>query len=136
MTRWSRSQSSVITRRMHSMSPDAATTRTSRTRRPSPRSASASCGAPDVSGAGADVELVRAFDPLHLSPAFLADPYPTYRALRELAPVHRCPDGSWFLTRYADLEHVYRSREHFSSDKKAAFGPKYGIDSPLYEHHT
>jgi cytochrome P450 len=89
-----------------------------------------------VSGSSVDRELARSFDPLHLPRAFLEDPYPTYRALRELAPVHRCPDGSWFLTRYADLEHVYRSREHFSSDKKAAFGPKFGVDSPLYEHHT
>ena len=83
-----------------------------------------------------DAELVREFDPAHLSSEFYADPYPTYRALRELSPVHRCPDGTWFLTRYADLEHIYRSREHFSSDKKAAFGPKYGLESPLYEHHT
>ena len=86
--------------------------------------------------AGADPELVRSFDPARLSSAFYADPYPTYAALREHAPVLRCPDGSWFLTRYADLEHIYRSREHFSSDKKAAFGPKYGPESPLYEHHT
>jgi cytochrome P450 len=84
----------------------------------------------------ADPGLVRSFDPAHLSPAFYADPYPTYAALREHAPLHPCPDGSWFLSRYADLEHIYRSREHFSSDKKAAFGPKYGIESPLYEHHT
>ena len=27
-------------------------------------------------------------------------------------------------------------RTRFISDKKAVFGPKYGVDSPLYEHHT
>jgi cytochrome P450 len=80
--------------------------------------------------------LVAAFDPADLPTAFYDDPYPTYRALREHAPVHRCRDGSWFLTRYADLAHVYRAREGFSSDKKAAFGPKYGPGSPLYAHHT
>jgi len=40
-----------------------------------------------------------------------------------------------FLTRYADLEHVYRDTTTFSSDKKIEFRPKFG-DSPLYEHHT
>jgi cytochrome P450 len=89
-----------------------------------------------MTNAEPDTALVRDFDPSHLPPEFYADPYPTYRALRELSPVHRCPDGSWFLTRYGDLESIYRSREHFSSDKKAAFGPKYGLESPLYEHHT
>jgi len=49
--------------------------------------------------------------------------------------VHRLPDGSMFLTRYADLEHVYRDTATFSSDKKIEFKPKFG-DSPLYEHHT
>src|SRR5205807_2141900 len=67
---------------------------------------------------------------------FYENPYPTYAALRKFAPVHRCPDGSYFLTRHADLDRIYRDRHHFSSDKKSAFGPKFGIASPLYEHHT
>ena len=45
------------------------------------------------------------------------------------------PDGSFFLTRYADLDAVYRDTATFSSDKKAEFKPKYG-DSLLFEHHT
>src|SRR3954463_8986915 len=45
------------------------------------------------------------------------------------------PDGSYFLTRYADVEQVYKDPKRFSSDKKREFTPKYG-DSPLYEHHT
>ncbi|NOD85283.1 cytochrome P450 [Ruegeria sp. HKCCD6119] len=71
-----------------------------------------------------------------LSDGFHADPYPTYAALREDTPVCWQPDGSVVLSRYDDLDLVYRDTERFISDKKAVFGPKYGIDSPLYEHHT
>jgi hypothetical protein len=56
--------------------------------------------------------------------------------LREQNPLHLCPDGTWFLTKYADLERIYRDRRSFSSDKKAVFAPKFGTHSPLYEHHT
>jgi cytochrome P450 len=77
-----------------------------------------------------------AFDPNTLVPAFYANPYPTYAALRECDPLHRCPDGTYFLTRYADLDYIYRDRVHFSSDKKSVFAPKFGVQSPLYEHHT
>src|SRR5215472_13293902 len=80
--------------------------------------------------------LVLGFDPERLPEEFFADPYPTYRALREQAPVHRCPDGSLFLTRYADLDAIYRDRGHFSSEKTAVFGPKFGPGSPLFQHHT
>ncbi len=75
-----------------------------------------------------------AFDLARLPDEFFDDPYPTYRALRERDPVHVNPDGSFFLTRYADLRRVYQD-PHCSSDKRALFGPKFG-DSPLYEHHT
>lgn len=80
-------------------------------------------------------ELAAGFDLEKLTPEFYADPYPTYRALREHAPVKRMPNGSWFLTRYDDLVSAYKSTKIFSSDKKKEFFPKYG-DSPLYEHHT
>lgn len=76
------------------------------------------------------------FDPNRLSAGFYENPYDIYTALRTFEPVHRCPDGSYFLSRFADLDEIYRDRTHFSSDKKAAFGPKFGLDSPLYEHHT
>ena len=75
------------------------------------------------------------FDLRALPQSFYDDPYPTYAALRSASPVHRLPDGSLFLTRYADVEHVYRDTTTFSSDKKIEFRPKFG-DSPLYEHHT
>jgi cytochrome P450 len=80
-------------------------------------------------------ELAASFDIEKLTPEFYADPYPTYRALREHEPVKRMANGSWFLTRYDDLVSAYKSTKVFSSDKKKEFFPKYG-DSPLYEHHT
>lgn len=76
-----------------------------------------------------------AFDLKALPDGFLDDPYPWYRLLRRHDPVHRCPDGSYFLTRHDDLAAIYRDPRRFSSDKKVEFGPKYG-DSPLYRHHT
>jgi cytochrome P450 len=75
------------------------------------------------------------FDPRNLPDAFYEDPYPAYHALREHDPVHRCPDGSWFLTRHADLQTVYRNPRLYSSDKQRQFRPMFG-DGPLYEHHT
>jgi cytochrome P450 len=40
------------------------------------------------------------FDPY--DPAFVADPYPAYRRLRERAPVYRSVFGVWLVTRYAE----------------------------------
>src|SRR6476659_7708253 len=80
-------------------------------------------------------ELSANFDLEKLSPEFYANPYPTYRALRENEPVKRLPNGAWFLTRYDDLVTAYKATKVFSSDKKKEFLPKYG-NSPLYEHHT
>jgi cytochrome P450 len=79
--------------------------------------------------------LVADFDLKHLSAEFLENPYPTYRALRQRDPVHRMPDGSYFLTRYDDCLSVYRDTETWSSDKKLDFRPNFA-DSLLYEHHT
>lgn len=83
----------------------------------------------------ADEALARRFDLRALDASFLDDPYPTYRALRGTAPVKFMPDGSVFLSRYADIAAVYRDAARFSSDKHDEFRPKYG-NSPLYEHHT
>src|SRR6201746_892276 len=80
-------------------------------------------------------KLAAGFDIEKLTPQFYADPYPTYRALREHEPVKRLPNGSWFLTRYDDLVAAYKNTKVFSSDKKTEFAPKYGA-SLLYEHHT
>ncbi len=80
-------------------------------------------------------ELAAHFDIEKLTPEFYANPYPTYRALRENEPVKRLPNGSYFLTRYDDLISAYKSTKLFSSDKRREFAPKYG-NSLLYEHHT
>jgi cytochrome P450 len=80
-------------------------------------------------------ELAANFDLERLTPEFYADPYPTYRALRENQPVKRLPNGAYFLTRYDDLVTAYKNTKAFSSDKKKEFAPKYG-NSLLYEHHT
>jgi cytochrome P450 len=80
-------------------------------------------------------ELAADFDIERLTGEFYADPYPTYRALREHEPVKRMPNGSYFLTRYHDLVSAYKNTKLFSSDKKKEFAPKYGA-SLLYEHHT
>jgi len=80
-------------------------------------------------------ELAASFDLEKLTAKFYADPYPTYRALREHEPVKRMPNGSYFLTRYDDLVSAYKNTKLFSSDKKKEFLPKYG-NSLLYEHHT
>ena len=80
-------------------------------------------------------ELADGFDLEHLTPEFYIDPYPTYRALRESAPVKRMRNGSYFLTRYDDLVTAYKNTKAYSSDKKKEFAPKFG-DTALYEHHT
>lgn len=82
-----------------------------------------------------DRAIAEAFDIESLPASFHADPYPVYRALQHHAPVKRMRNGSYFLTRYNDLQTVYRATKTFSSDKKQEFKPKFG-DSPLYDHHT
>ena len=69
-------------------------------------------------------------------PAFYANPYPVYAALREGEPVRRMPDGSVLITRYKDLIQVYRDAHTFSSDKKIEFAPKFEGAPHLFEHHT
>lgn len=81
-------------------------------------------------------EIATSLDLRALPPDFYANPYPVYAWLREHAPVRRMPDGSYFLTRYADIVAVYRDAVTFSSDKKVEFTPKYGEGAPLLEHHT
>ena len=93
--------------------------------------------------------IARTLDLRALPTDFLNNPYPVYAALREAEPFKRMPDGSYFLTRHADLVAVYRDAKVFSSDKQVEFGPKYnhapfnqppftsrGGVAPLFEHHT
>ncbi len=82
-----------------------------------------------------DARFLAGFDLRALPRAFYENPYPFYHALRRHDPVRRMPDGSYFLTRHADVVGVYRDPRRFSSDKTDEFRPKYGA-TPLYEHHT
>ena len=75
------------------------------------------------------------FDLKRLERRFLDDPFPLYRALRQYDPIHRMPDGSYFLSRYDDCVRVYRDAQTWSSDKRIDFRPNFG-QSALYEHHT
>ena len=86
--------------------------------------------------AGRASDIAASFDLRALPADFYANPYPVYALLRETEPVKRMPDGSYFLTRYADLVAVYRDAQTFSSDKKVEFTPKYGAGAPLLVHHT
>jgi cytochrome P450 len=75
------------------------------------------------------------FDLTSVPETFRDDPYATYQRLRQSAPIHRQPDGSYFLTRYADNVIAYKDPKLFSSDKRIEYTPKFG-DSPLLLHHT
>ncbi|MCW5748647.1 MAG: cytochrome P450 [Alphaproteobacteria bacterium] len=80
-------------------------------------------------------DFAASFDLAKLDRGFLDDPFPRYHALRRFAPLKRLPDGSVFVSRYADALVCYRD-QRMSSDKKAEFGPKFGVGTPLYRHHT
>src|SRR5688572_8158041 len=66
-----------------------------------------------------------AFNPL--DPAFIADPYPFYRALRETAPVFKTPQGFWLMTRYEDMAFALRDRR-FGKDFAGNNIRRYGTD--------
>ena len=90
---------------------------------------------PRLADAAQAAAAVEAFDLRRLPAGYYANPYPYYHALREAGPVHRLPDGGYFLSGYAACVAVYKDARAFSSDKKREFAPKYG-DGLLYEHHT
>jgi cytochrome P450 len=55
--------------------------------------------------------------------AFLADPYPAYRALREAGPIHWREEffgGAWLVTRHADVELVLKD-PRFSAQRTGAW---------------
>ncbi|HMN72824.1 MAG TPA: cytochrome P450, partial [Rhodoblastus sp.] len=45
-----------------------------------------------------------------MDPAFVRDPYPAYRMLRENAPVWKSPMGVWVLTRYDDIARLLKDQ--------------------------
>ena len=65
------------------------------------------------------------FNPL--DPAFIADPYPFYRRLREAAPVMKTPQGFWLITRYEDVALSLRDRR-FGKDFEGNMRRRYGTD--------
>lgn len=65
------------------------------------------------------------FNPL--DPAFIADPYPFYRRLREHAPVFKAPQGFWLITRYEDASFVLRDKR-FGKDFEGNMRRRYGTD--------
>ena len=67
---------------------------------------------------------------------FVETPFDYYDALLKYAPVLPQDDGSVLLSRHADLERIYKDTALYSSGKRASFGPKFGVGSPLFEHHT
>ena len=79
--------------------------------------------------------VAREFDLTQLPADFIDNPYPYYQALREYEPVKWQPGNSVLITRYEDLETIYKQAKLFSSDKRTEFLPKFG-DSLTYEHHT
>ena len=59
-------------------------------------------------------------------PEFIADPYASYRRLREKDPVHRSAFGFWVLTRYDDVVTLLRDprfgRDRYQPLLRARFG--------------
>jgi cytochrome P450 len=52
--------------------------------------------------------------------AFLNDPYPVYRAMREAGPIHWSNEffgGAWLLTSHADVESVLRDPSRFAAQR-------------------
>jgi hypothetical protein len=80
-------------------------------------------------------EIARRFSLAQPPADFVDHPAPTWAALREHSPVHEIGPNTVLLTRYEDVLAIYRS-PHVSSDKKTEFAPKFGVGTPLYEHHT
>jgi cytochrome P450 len=56
------------------------------------------------------------------SPAFVADPYPAYRRLRERDPVHQSPWGDWYLSRHAYAERLLEDPA-FARESPGGSGP-------------
>ena len=79
---------------------------------------------------------ISSFDLAGLTPAFLHDPYPTYRALRQRDPVRAMPDGSLFLTRYADLSRIYRDAAHLQQRQGRGVPSQVRRCRRYIEHHT
>jgi cytochrome P450 len=68
------------------------------------------------------------------SPEVVECPYAFYSALRDTAPVHRLPDGTWLVSRWDDVVRVVRDPDTFSNDigptnDQILGGPRVGGDA-------
>ncbi|WP_395710852.1 cytochrome P450 [Reyranella sp.] len=84
----------------------------------------------DFSPSAAD-QATLAFNPL--DPAFIADPYPYYRRLRETAPVYKTAQGFWLATGYEDVALILRDKrfgKDFVGNMRRRYGEKAGLDEP------
>ena len=68
------------------------------------------------------------FNPM--DPAFVADPYPTYRRLRAEDPVHHSPLGFWVLTRYEDVMAMLRDPRLIKEPIAAFVAARFGMAVP------
>src|SRR5258708_12556188 len=67
-------------------------------------------------------DVTAVYDPF--DPAFQADPYPAYRALRDAGPVHRHEDPHFFaLSRFADVWQAVKDPQTYSSAQGLTFYP-------------
>src|SRR5260370_25634254 len=76
------------------------------------------------------------FNPL--DPAFIADPYPFYRRLRETAPVFKTPQGLWLVTRYDDVTFALRDKrlgKDFVGNLQRRSGNPAPMVQPAGAHH-
>lgn len=76
------------------------------------------------------------FDLANPPEGFTENPFPHYDELLQNSPVTPQPNGSFLITKHADLNAIYRDTTLYTSDKKQVFAPKFGPGTPLYEHHT
>jgi cytochrome P450 len=70
------------------------------------------------------------YDPF--DPEVQADPYPSYRWLRDVEPVHLTASGFWVVSRFDDVRTALRDADRFSSAAMAALlqGPRAYSSSP------
>jgi cytochrome P450 PksS len=72
------------------------------------------------------------------NPAFKANPFPTYAAMRAQAPVyaHAAPDGRaiWYVTRYDDVAAVLKDDERFCKDPRNVVEIGFFPKNPVSTH--
>src|ERR1700761_9694557 len=59
------------------------------------------------------------FDPLIITPEFVADPYAIMHRMREEDPVYWSESiGGWILTSYNDILTVFKDTTHYSNENR------------------